>query len=441
MLNCLFLEGGRMAGKDIIIMRQKELKRLHVVHKVMEGELTQVEAAEILSLSERQIGRIVTRIREEGDNGIQHRSRGKESHRRLPKKLKDRVVALYVQKYKGFGPTFTAEKLFEIDAIGLSKETVRKWLLEAGQWQKDRKPRTHRQWRERKWHCGQMVQMDGSHHDWFEGRRPKCVLMGYIDDATSRIFCRFYEYEGTIPAMDSFKRYSRAHGLPMSVYFDKHTTYKSTAEPSIEDEINATEPLSEFGRALRELGVELIHAHSPQAKGRVERMFNTLQDRLVKEMTLRGITTIEEANTYLKSYLSAHNKRFAVKPKEQNDLHRDVPKGFNLDTVLCIRTERTLRNDFTIAHNGKLYQIQEVVKSKKVLVQERVNGTMLITQNDTRLKFKEITARPQKQQKPARMHRKRKVHIPSTDHPWRKWNYQVSDKQENQREKLIEVAA
>jgi len=193
--------------------------------------------------------------------------------------------------------------------------------------------------------------------------------------------------------------------------------------------------------ALRELGVNLIHAHSPQAKGRVERMFNTLQDRLVKEMTLRGITTIEEANTYLKNYLSAHNKRFAVKPKEQNDLHRDVPKGFNLDTVLCIRTERTLRNDATIAHNGKLYQIQEVVRSKKVLVQERVNGTMLITQNDARLKFKEITARPQKQQKSARILRKRKVHIPSADHPWRKWNYQVSDKQENQREKLIEVAA
>jgi transposase len=189
-----------MAGKDIIIMKQKELKQLHVIHKVMEGELTQVEAAEILTLSERQIGRIVKRIREEGDKGIQHRSRGKESRRRLPKKLKDRVVAMYLQKYKGFGPTFTAEKLYEFDDIALSKETVRKWLIEAGQWQKGRAHRKHRQWRERKWHCGEMVQMDGSHHDWFAGRRPKCVLMGYIDDATGRIFCRFYEYEGTIPA-------------------------------------------------------------------------------------------------------------------------------------------------------------------------------------------------------------------------------------------------
>ena len=430
-----------MAGKDIIIMRQKELKRLHVIHRVMEGELTQVEASEILSLSERQIGRIVKRRREEGEEGIQHRSRGRESSRRLPKKMKDRVVALYVQKYQGFGPTLTSEKLHELDAIELSKETVRKWLIEAGHWQKARKTRTHRQWRERKSHCGEMLQMDGSHHDWFEGRRAKCVLMGYIDDATGRTFCRFYEYEGTIPAMDSFKRYIREHGIPLSVYFDKHTTYKSTAEPSIEDEINGTEPLSEFGRALTELGVKLIHAHSPQAKGRVERLFNTLQDRLVKEMTLRGINTIEEANKLLKSYLSSHNKRFAVKPKEQSDLHRSIPKGLNLDKILCIRTERTLRNDTTIAHNGKLYQIQEAVKSKKVLVEERVNGKMLITHNAVHLKYKEISARPEKQQKPSRKHLPRKGHAPSADHPWRKTNSQLFEKRKNRQKKPIEVAA
>lgn len=221
----------------------------------------------------------------------------------MPKKLIARIVRLYHEKYQGFGPTFTTEKLFELEGIDVSKETVRTYLLEAGQWQKNRKVRIHRQWRERKSHCGEMVQMDGSHHDWFEGRRPKCVLMGYIDDATGRIFCRFYEYEGTIPAMDSFKRYIRKYGLPMSVYFDKHTTYKSTAEPSVEDEINGTEPLSEFGRALTELQVELIHAHSPQAKGRIERLFKTLQDRLGKEMTIRGISTIEDANGIVKSFL------------------------------------------------------------------------------------------------------------------------------------------
>jgi len=410
-----------MAGKDIIMIRQKELKRLHVIHKVIEGVLTQVEAAGILSLSERQIGRIVKRIREEGDKGIQHRSRGKESNRRLPKKLIERVVWLYQNKYQGFGPTLTAEKLFELEGIHVSKETVRMYLLEAGQWQKSRKVRTHRQWRERKDHCGEMVQMDGSHHDWFEGRRSKCVLMGYIDDATGRIFCRFYEYEGTIPAMDSFKRYIRKYGIAMSVYFDKHTTYKSTSEPSIEDEINGTEPLSEFGRALTELGVQIIHAHSPQGKGRIERLFKTLQDRLVKDMTIRGIITIEEANKFLETYMTFHNKRFAFKPKEQNDLHREVPKGLNLDKILCIRTERALRNDCTIAHNGKLYQIQEAVKSKKVLVEERVNGRMLITHNDDSLQFKEITIRPEKHKKPLKL-RKKTLYKPLSDHPWRKLN-------------------
>ncbi len=410
-----------MAGKDIIMIRQKELKRLHVIHKVIEGVLTQVEAAGILSLSERQIGRIVKRIREEGDKGIQHRSRGKESNRRLPKKLIERVIWLYQNKYQGFGPTLTAEKLFELEGIHVSKETVRMYLLEAGQWQKSRKVRTHRQWRERKDHCGEMLQMDGSHHDWFEGRRSKCVLMGYIDDATGRIFCRFYEYEGTIPAMDSFKRYIRKYGIAMSVYFDKHTTYKSTSEPSIEDEINGTEPLSEFGRALTELGVEIIYANSPQAKGRIERLFKTLQDRLVKDMTIRGISTIEEANKFLETYMAFHNKRFAFKPKEQNDLHREVPKGLNLDKILCIRTERALRNDCTIAHNGKLYQIQEAVKSKKVLVEERVNGRMLITHNDDSLQFKEITIRPEKHKKPLKL-RKKTLYKPLSDHPWRKLN-------------------
>lgn len=410
-----------MAGKDIIMIRQKELKRLHVIHKVIEGVLTQVEAAGILSLSERQIGRIVKRIREEGDKGIQHRSRGKESNRRLPKKLIERVIWLYQNKYQGFGPTLTAEKLFELEGIHVSKETVRMYLLEAGQWQKSRKVRTHRQWRERKDHCGEMLQMDGSHHDWFEGRRSKCVLMGYIDDATGRIFCRFYEYEGTIPAMDSFKRYIRKYGIAMSVYFDKHTTYKSTSEPSIEDEINGTEPLSEFGRALTELGVEIIHAHSPQGKGRIERLFKTLQDRLVKDMTIRGISTIEEANKFLETYMAFHNKRFAFKPKEQNDLHREVPKGLNLDKILCIRTERALRNDCTVAHNGKLYQIQEAVKSKKVWVEERVNGRMLITHNDDSLQFKEITIRPEKHKKPLKL-RKKTLYKPSADHPWRKLN-------------------
>jgi DNA-binding Lrp family transcriptional regulator len=194
-----------MAGKDIIMIRQKELKRLHVIHRVLEGEITQVKASEMLSISERQIRRIVNRIRQEGDIGIVHKTRGKESSRKLPKKLTERVVYLYQQKYQGFGPTLFSEKLAELEDIHISDETARKWLIEAGQWEEKRRQKTHRQWRQRKEHSGEMVQMDGSHHDWFEGRGPECVLMAYIDDATNRVYCRFYEYEGTIPAMDSFK--------------------------------------------------------------------------------------------------------------------------------------------------------------------------------------------------------------------------------------------
>ena len=201
-----------MAGEDIIMLRQKELKRLHVIRKVMEGTLRQKEAAELASLSERQIRRIIKRIGEEGDEGIRHRSRGKPSKRKLP--FKQRTVELYRTTYPDFGPTLFTEKLAEREGFTVSRETVRTWLVETGEWKAHRKRKAHRQWRERKDHYGEMLQMDGSHHDWFEGRGPKCVLMGYIDDATGRVYGRFYDYEGTIPAMDSLKRYITEYGIP-----------------------------------------------------------------------------------------------------------------------------------------------------------------------------------------------------------------------------------
>ena len=411
-----------MAEKDIIMTKQKELKRLHLIHKTIEKAITQAEASRLAGLSERQIRRIVARIKQEGDRGIVHNSRGRESNRKKPQKVKDRVIELYRQRYLGFGPTLAAEKLAEIDSIDLSDETVRKWLIEAGLWQEKRKRSVHRQWRQRKEHCGEMVQLDGSHHDWFEDRGGKCVLIAYIDDATSRVYGGFYEYEGTIPAMDSFKRYVKKYGIPMSIYFDKHSTYKSPSEPSIEDEINGTEPLSEFGRALEELGVTRIHAHSPQAKGRVERLFETLQDRLVKEMRLRGINTIEEANKFLEtSYWADFNKRFMVKAHHEEELHRALPKGLKLDKVLCIRTVRTVRNDNTIGHNRKLYQLKEAFpKKSKVTVEERVDGSMLITHKEVSIKYKAIDVRPEKAHKEKLKVRRSTAHIPSADHPWRK---------------------
>ena len=218
-----------------------------------------------------------------------------------------------------------------------------------------------------------MVQMDGSHHDWFEGRGPKCVLMGYIDDATGSVYGRFYDYEGTMPAMDSFKRYIKRYGIPQSVYLDKHTTYKSTAKQSIEDELEDIKPMSQFERSLSELEVTVIHANSPQAKGRIERQFRTLQDRLVKEMRLAGVKSVDQANEFLIIYLPKHNIKFKVKAVSEVDLHRPALFTRELNKIFCIREERTLQNDFTIAYNGKLYQIKDAVKTRKVTVEER-NG-------------------------------------------------------------------
>jgi transposase-like protein len=409
-----------MAGEDMIMARQGELKRLHVIQKVLERVVKQVEAAEMLSLSPRQIRRIVKRIKIEGDRGIIHKSRGKPSNRRIPGKIRDRVIRLYRTQYQDFGPTLATEKLLERDEVGISDETLRRWLIETGDWKKTRKHRGHRRWRERKPHYGEMLQMDGSHHDWFEGRGPWCVLMGYIDDATGKVFARFYDYEGTIPAMESFKRYSKKYGLPMKVYLDKHTTYKSTAKPTLQDELNNVEPLSQFERALKELGVEVLHAHSPQAKGRIERLFRTFQDRVVKEMRLRGIRTLEEANQFLEEYLPLYNKRFSVCPKEKDNFHRPLSKGLALDTILCVKTERSLRNDFTVAHNKKLYQIEDTVRAAKVVVQERIDGSMRMIYRDQSLRFKEIIERPVREEKAPVMMRRRKPVRPSPNHPWRK---------------------
>lgn len=413
-----------MGGKDIIMASQRELKRLHVVSKVIEGSLKQTEAAGMLSLSSRQTARIIHRVKEEGAQGVVHRSRGRDSNRKLPQKVKDQVLGLYRQHYEGFGPTLAQEKILERDSIRISDETLRGWLIEAELWKKKRKGRQHRQWRPRKGRYGEMIQVDGSHHDWFEGRGPVCVLMGYIDDATGKVYGRFYEYEGTIPAMDSFRRYIRKYGIPMSLYMDKHTTYKSTGKPTIEDELNDTKPVSEFGRAMKELEVQLIHANSPQAKGRVERLFNTLQDRLVKEMRLRGISSIAEANAFLKEYLPIYNRRFSKKAAEAENLHRPIPKELNLQRILCIKTERTVRNDFTIAHERKLYQIEEAVKTKKLVVEEYTDGSMAIWGHKQKVKFRQIMIRPEKPPKTLKQStlRARKTPTaPPKDNPWRKF--------------------
>ena len=407
-----------MTEKDMISMSRRETKRLHIIHQTLDKRITQKQAAELVGLSIRQLRRLSKRVREAGDEGICHRSRGKASNRRFSPKIKENVLKLYRGPYHDFGPTLASEKLFELHAIRLSDETLRLWLNQEKIPYAKRKGRKYRQWRERKHHFGEMVQLDGSHHDWFEGRGPECVFMGYIDDATGTVSGRFYDYEGTLPAMDSFRRYLRRYGMPQSVYLDKHTTYKSSAKQSIEDELEDKKPMSQFERSLAELGVTVIHANTPQAKGRVERLFRTLQDRLVKEMRLVGIKNVSQANEFLRSYLPLYNRRFKVKAVSEADVHQAIPHRSVLAGIFCIREERTLRNDFTIAYNGRLYQIKDVVKTHKVTVEERMDGSLHIRHKGQDLRYREIKKRPVKENIKMPVLYDRRYQPP--DHPWKR---------------------
>jgi transposase len=265
-----------MVREEMVRMSVQELKRVHVIRQAMGKAIRQQEAGEVLGLPSRQVRRLIQRVRTEGEAGLVHRSRGTPSNRRYRPALKARVLRLYAKHYRDFGPTLAAEKLAEQQGITLSAETLRGWLRTAGVTHFQRRKRPHRAWRARNAHVGELVQLDGSHHDWLEGRGPRCVLMASIDDASSRGWARFYEDEGTIPAMDSFERYVRRSGVPHSVYTDNHTTYRALGEPTVAQQLAGEKPQSQCERALTELGVTVIHAHSPQAKGRVERLFKTL---------------------------------------------------------------------------------------------------------------------------------------------------------------------
>ncbi|OPY87720.1 MAG: Integrase core domain protein [Smithella sp. PtaU1.Bin162] len=409
-----------MAGKDIFVMSLEEIRRLKVVQSAIDSRITQKAAATILGLSERQVRRLVKRVRDKGDNGVIHESRGRPSNRKLSDRIKRKVIFLYKKRYGDFGPTLATEKLSEFDGIKISTETLRKWLIEEGLWEKRRKRSIYRQWRPRRECFGEMVQLDGSHHDWLEGRGGKLVLMAYIDDATNTIYARFYDYEGTMPAMDSFKGYVQQYGLPISVYLDRHTTYKSSKKLTEWEAFAGIESLSQFERALKELGVEVIHALSPQAKGRVERLFGVLQDRLVKEMRLRGIKRKDEANAFLGEYLPKYNEKFRVSPVNETDAHVRLPGYFDLDRYLCIKAQRTIKKDNTIAYEGRLYQL-EASNSKKVAVEERLDGTLHMISKGMVLKYKEISERPKRVAvAKTDLRAYNRPPKPSKDHPWKK---------------------
>lgn len=413
-----------MGQEDMISMSQRELRRVQVVGAVLEGKMKQVEAAEVLDLSDRQVRRLVRRVETQGPKGLVHGLRGRPSNRRTDERLKARVLRLYEKCYGDFGPTLGAEKLLERDRIEISDETLRLWLIEAKVSYRGRRARPHRRWRERKACFGQMVQMDGSHHEWLEGRGPGLVLMAYKDDATGKVFGRFYGYEGTVPALDSLKRYLASYGIPQSVYVDKHSTYKSTERVGLEDELaGREEALSQFARACQELGIEVIYAHSPQAKGRIERQFRTFQHRLIREMRLAGARSLEAANEVLERYLPVYNERFEVPAANETDLHRPVGKGLNLDGVLCVKARRVVRNDWTVAYQARLYQITEPLRAKGVEVQERLDGTLRLTHEGRSVGFTEVAARARVERTrppklPTRISMRRQV--PKT-HPWKRY--------------------
>jgi hypothetical protein len=270
-----------------------------------------------------------------------------------------------------------------------------------------------------------MVQMDGSHHAWLEERGPKLVLMGYVDDATGRFYGRFYDHEGVYPAMDSLRRYIELYGLPLAIYLDKHSTYKTTRQADIEELLKDKQQAeTQFERALGELGIRVIHAHSPQAKGRVERSFRTLQDRLVKEMRLAGIKTLEEANRFLERWLPIYNRRFAREAQEPGDLHRPLSKSVVLDDVLCIKGFRTVNEGYLVKWRGRSLVLEKpslTLRRQKLVVLERFDGRLTLRFKNRDLRYREVQEPPRCAPKPApvKIRRKPPKYRPPTSHPWR----------------------
>jgi hypothetical protein len=378
--------------KDIIMMTREEIQRYQVIRKVIEKIISQRVAAECLRLSGRQIRRIVRRVRNEGERGVIHGLRGRAGSRRIKLKHRQKILELYRAQYGDFGPLLASEKLLERDGIKINDETLRLWLIQEGIWQarKQRGPQK-RSWREPKEYFGQMVQMDGSHHDWLEGRGPWLVLMGYIDDATSKVYGKFYDYEGTQPAMDSLREYIKRRGIPKSIYLDKHSTYKNNQKYNYKDwPFRDKEELTQFGRACKQLGIELIFAGSPQAKGRVERLFKTLQDRLVKELRLEGVTTCEGANEVLEKYLDIFNNKFERVAKRRGNYHRSVDHRLKIKDILSVQTEHPLRNDRTVLHEKQWYQVTEKTRARQVVVYESLSGKIAIKYGPKSLAYKPI---------------------------------------------------
>jgi transposase len=388
--------------------------------------MTLVEVSELLGLSYRQTKRAWARYQSEGDAGLVHRLRGRSPNRHSPEEKKQQSLALYREQYADYGPTLAAECLAKEDGVTVSVTTLRRWLLQAGLLERRRKQRRHRRRRTRRQHLGELVQMDGSHHDWFEGRRGWAVLMVMIDDATGKVTARFYENESWASSSDLFQRYAGRHGLPRGLYVDQHSIYRPSNEPTGADLLDNCPQETQFGRAMRELDVELILARSPQAKGRVERMNGTLQDRLVKALRRANISDLDSANRFLEDdFLPEFNAHFAVSAVEAEDWHRPLSATTDLSRIVSIQESRVVAKDWTLRWRNRVLQLPretaEFIRSgQRVTVCEPLDGVLRVFAGDREVSWSPILNPPQpkpaKRSGPTGSTQGRK---PAANHPWR----------------------
>ena len=410
-------------------MSSRELERVGVMGRVESGALKLKDAAAMLELSYRQAKRLWRRYRQVGSKGLQHGNAGRPSNQSKPLKLRRRVLSLIKKKYSGseeerFGPTLAAEHLAEEDGIAIDHETLRRWMLGEGLWSRQRRRKKHCQRRERKAHFGELVQLDGSFHDWLEQRGPRGCLMDMVDDATSKVQARMGKEETIWAAVEVLRAWIRNYGIPRALYTDWKNVYKRKATPA--EQLRGEVPVTQFGGMCQKLGIRIIAASSPQAKGRVERINGVHQDRLIKKMRRKGIGSYEAANEYLeKEYLPAHNRRFAVPAAQPEDYHGRKPTARELREIFRLETERGISNDWVIRHEGSNFQLKPRSRHygptrSKALVCEWEDGAMEVYYRGERLAFTEL---PESIRKPARptppAARPVVVRKAKQDHPWR----------------------
>ena len=409
-------------------MSDKEIKRVQSMTHIEQRQLTQAMAAVQLGISVRQVKRLWRAYREQGAAGLVNKSRGKASHNQLSEEVKQQALDLILERYRDFGPTLATEKLVELHGIKISDESVRKMMMAEGLWKHRRKRKLSVfQMRERRACFGELVQIDGSDHDWFEGRSPRCTLLVFVDDATGKLLeLRFVPHESFFGYCEAARHYFEHYGKPGTFYSDKHGIFHLN-----NPKLTPGDGLTDFGRAMQELGIEIICANTPQAKGRVERANQTLQDRLTKELRLRGISTPEEANRWLPEFIEDYNRRFATAPRSNLDLHIPLAPSDNLDLILCRKATRTLSKNLTLQYHKTIFQIHVqhpayAMRNALVTVFENAKGEITILYKNKPLTF-EVYYQQEKQAEvvPSKsidyeLDQSKKVHKPAPDHPWRK---------------------